>query len=91
MTSYESLKFHRIFIHLNLKESAWSSPGGHLNSFKNASESVIIRYYTNYTLPSFQGDEGKKFMNILVKKITSNELTTVQDDKIEASICDLTA
>ncbi|CAB4045292.1 Hypothetical predicted protein, partial [Paramuricea clavata] len=35
----------------------WSSPGGHLKSFKNASESVIIRYYRNSTSLSFQGDE----------------------------------
>ena len=67
-------------LHLNLKENGQECP-----------ESVIIRYYTNSTSLSFQGDEGKKFMNILVKKITGNELTTVQEDKMEASICDLTA
>ena len=48
---YESL---HSFIESTFKlKGKWPSPGEHLKSFKNASESVIIRYYTNSTSFSF--------------------------------------
>ncbi len=76
------------FIKSTLKlEGNWLAPGGHLKLFNEKSDSIIIiRYYTNTTSLLFQGDEGKKFMNILAKKITSNQSITIQEDKMKASV-----
>ena len=80
---FESLQH---FIKSTLKlEGNWSATGGHLKLFNEESDSIIIRYYTNTTWILFQGDEGKKFMNILAKKITSNQSITIQEDKTKAS------
>ena len=70
-------------------KGTWSSPSGHLKLFNEDAENIIIRYYTNTTSLLLPGDEGKKFMNILAKKITGNESVTVREGKTKSSNCDL--
>ena len=70
-------------------KGTWSSPSGHLKLFNEDAENIIIRYYTNTTSLLLPGDEGKKYMNILAKKITDNDSVTVREGKTKSSNCDL--
>ena len=71
--SYEGLKDF-VDKTLGLKGS-WSSPGGYLKLFREASESIVIRHYTNTASFLVQGQKGELFTNILMHKhsnISSN-------------------
>lgn len=71
MKSLESLKQ---FVATSLKlKRQWSSSSEHLKLFKDMSENVTIRYYTNTASTIIQGDEGKKLENILLEKMASNQ------------------
>ena len=79
--NFESLKYF-VETTLNLK-GRWSSPGGHLRLFSDASDSVVVRFYTNSASLSIQGAEVKTFTNILVEKIAGDSQS--QEDKHETS------
>ena len=50
--SFESLK---IFVNTTLNmDGKWSSPGGRLKLFSEASEGIVIRFYTDTTSLLFQ-------------------------------------
>ena len=67
--SFESLK---LFVETTLKLTGkWSSPSGHLKLFNEASDEVVIRYYTNTSSLLFQGDKGDELGNGLADKIKS--------------------
>ena len=59
--SYEELKdFVKRVLELTGK---WSSPGGYLKLFTEASQAIVIRYYTNTDSFLVQGLKGEEFMN----------------------------
>ena len=67
--SYEGLKDF-VDKTLGLKGS-WSSPGGYLKLFCEASESIVIRHYTNTASFLVQGQKGELFTNILMHKLSN--------------------
>ena len=52
-------------------EDKWSSPGGHLKLFSEASKGIVIRYYTDTASLLFQGPEGKQFGDVVIDKLAS--------------------
>ena len=68
----DGLEFLKLFVETNLKLTGkWSSPSGHLRLFNEASNQVVIRYYTNTLSFLFQGDKGDELENGLADKIKS--------------------
>jgi hypothetical protein len=67
--SFEGLKDF-VETTLGLK-GKWSSPGGHLKLFREASESIVIRHYTNSASILVQGQNGEIFTKILMEKLSS--------------------
>ena len=85
--SFEELKDF-VDITLGLKGS-WSSPGGYLKLFREASESTVIRHYTDTASFLVRGQEGETFTNILLQKLSNISSNSDANAVANDSVCDL--